>query len=185
MNVAGLLLAWLPGRLQEFLVRMALGASGARVLRQILLETLIWAIAGSAVGLVIANRFLALFGAVGVSSALPYDFEPSIDGRVIVTTAILLLVSVCATAIGPSVLAVRRSKDLTPRRASAAGVFGGRVTVALQVALSIVRAALCRRRPAGRVPAPRRAGAAGWRRPAAGDGDLAPGNLPVRRFEKP
>ena len=138
MNVAGLLLAWLPGRRQEFLVRMALGASGARVLRQILLETLIWAIAGSAVGLVIANRFLALFGAVGVSSALPYDFEPSIDGRVIVTTAILLLVSVCATAIGPSVLAVRRSKDLTPRRASAAGVFGGRVTVALQVALSIV-----------------------------------------------
>jgi len=48
-------------------------------------------IAGSAVGLVIANRFLALFGAVGVSSALPYDFEPSIDGRVIVMTAILLL----------------------------------------------------------------------------------------------
>jgi len=138
INVASLLLAWLPGRRQEFLVRMALGATNARVLRQILLETLIWAIAGSAAGLVIANWFLQLFGAVGVSTALPYDFEPSIDSRVIATAAALLLVSVCATAIGPCVVVMRRSRDFVPRRASSTGLVGTRVTVALQVALSVV-----------------------------------------------
>jgi len=91
-----------------------------------------------AAGLAIATWFVRLFGAVGVSTALPYDFEPRVDGRVIFTTAALLLVSVGATAVGPCVLAVHRSKDLVPRRAWVLGGLGRRITVALQVALSIV-----------------------------------------------
>ncbi len=138
INVASLLLAWLPSRRQEFLVRMALGASTGRVVRQLLLETLLWATAGMAAGLAIATWFVHLFGAVGVSTALPYDFEPRVDGRVIFTTAALLLVSVGATAIGPCVFAVLRSKDLIPRRASATSGLGRRITLAIQVALSIV-----------------------------------------------
>ena len=119
-------------------MRMALGATTTRVVRQLLLETLLWATAGMAAGLAIATWFVRLFGAVGVSTALPYDFEPSVDGRVVFTTAALLLVSVGATAAGPCVLAVHRSKDLVPRRAWALGGLGRRITIALQVALSIV-----------------------------------------------
>jgi putative ABC transport system permease protein len=138
INVASLLLAWLPARRQEFLVRMALGATTTRVVRQLLLETLLWATAGMAAGLAIATWFVRLFGAVGVSTALPYEFEPRVDGRVIFTAAALLLVSVVATAVGPCVLAVHRSRDLVPRRAWASGGLGHRITTALQVALSIV-----------------------------------------------
>jgi predicted permease len=138
INVASLLLGWLPSRRQEFLVRMALGATTTRVVRQLLLETLLWATAGMAAGLAIATWFVHLFGAVGVSTALPYEFEPSVDGRVIFTTALLLLSSVGATAVGPCVLAVHRSKDLVPRRAWATGGSARRITVAVQVALSIV-----------------------------------------------
>jgi putative ABC transport system permease protein len=138
INVASLLLAWLPSRRQEFLVRTALGASTSRLVRQLLLEILIWASAGMAAGLAIATWFVHLFGAVGVSTTLPYDFEPRVDGRVIFTTAALLLVSVGVTAVGPCLLTVLRSKDLTPRRASATGGLGRRITIAMQVALSVV-----------------------------------------------
>jgi putative ABC transport system permease protein len=138
INVASLLLAWLPSRRQEFLVRMALGATTARLVRQLLLEIVIWATAGMAAGLVIATWFVRLFGAVGVSTTLPYDFEPRVDGRVIFMTAAVLLVSVGATAIGPCLLAVLRSKDLIPRRDWATGGLGRRTTVAMQVALSVI-----------------------------------------------
>jgi putative ABC transport system permease protein len=138
INVASLLLVWLPSRRQEFLVRMALGATTSQVVRQLLLETSLWASAGMLAGLAIATSFVQLFGAVGVSTAVPFDFDPKVDARVIVTTAALLIVSVGATAVGPCVLAVHRSKDLVPRRAWATGGFGRQVTVAMQVALSIV-----------------------------------------------
>jgi predicted permease len=138
INVAGLLLAWLPTRRQEFLVRMALGATTTRVVRQLLLETLLWAIAGMTAGLAIATWFVQLFGAVGVSTALPYDFEPRVDGRVIFTTAAVLLVSAAVTAVGPCVLAVLRSKDLRPRRVGTSAGLGSRITASVQVALSIV-----------------------------------------------
>ena len=138
INVASLLLAWLPSRRQEFLVRMALGATTLQVARQLLLETTFWASAGMAAGLAIATSFVHLFGAVGVSTALPFDFDPKIDGRVVFATAALLLVSVGITAVGPCVLAVHRSRDLVPRRAGITGGLGRRITVAIQVALSIV-----------------------------------------------
>jgi len=138
MNVASLLFAWLPTRRQEFLVRLALGASQGRVLRQLLLETLLWAAAGMAGGLVVAKSFLGLFGAVGISAALPYDFKPSVNGRVVAASAALLLIGVGVAGLAPCVLAVRRSRELVPRRAWKSGGLARRITVGTQVALSIV-----------------------------------------------
>jgi predicted permease len=138
INVAGLLLAWLPTRRQEFLVRIAVGASTTRIVRQLLTEAVLWASAGTAGGLALAAWFVQLFGAVGVSTPLPYDFQPRVDGRVLLATAALLLVSVAVTALGPCVIAVHRSRDLVPRRASTTGGLARRITVAVQVALSIV-----------------------------------------------
>jgi hypothetical protein len=58
INVASLLIAWLPSRRQEFVTRLALGATTARVLRQLVLETLVWATAGMVAGLAIATSFV-------------------------------------------------------------------------------------------------------------------------------
>jgi len=138
INIASLLLGWLPSRRQELLTRLAVGATPTRVLRQLLLETLVWATVGMAAGLAIATSFVHVFGAVGVSTTVPYDFEPSVNGRVIVATAALLLIGVGVTAIGPCALAVSRSRDLVPRRAWATGGLGRRITIGVQVALSIV-----------------------------------------------
>jgi predicted permease len=138
INVASLLVAWLPTRRQEFVVRLALGATTAAVVRQLLIETLMWAAAGTAGGLAIASSFVHLFGAVGVSTALPFDFDPRIDVRVLLATAAMLLASVVAAALAPCVFVVRRSTDLVPRRASTAGGPTRQATVLVQVALSIV-----------------------------------------------
>jgi len=119
-------------------VRMAVGADIATVVRQLLRETLVWAGAGAAGGLAIATWFVHLFGAAGVSTALPYDFDPRVDLRVIVAAASLLLVSVLATALIPCLLAVRHARDLVPKRTWTGGGLERQVTVAVQVALSIV-----------------------------------------------
>ena len=139
INVASLLVAWLPMRRQEFMTRMALGATTAAVVRQLLTETLMWATAGTAAGLAVASSFVHLFGAVGVSTApVPFDFDPRIDVRVLLATAAMLLASVIAAALAPCLFVVRRSADLVPRRASMAGSHIRGATVLVQVALSIV-----------------------------------------------
>jgi putative ABC transport system permease protein len=138
INIASLLLAWLVTRRQEFLVRTAVGATAARIIRQLLTETLFWAVGGTIGGLVIATLFVRTFGHIAVSTTLPYDFEPSIDGRAIVATAVLLIVSVAAAALTPCILAVHRSTELVPRRTWTTGALGHRIAIAVQVALSIV-----------------------------------------------
>jgi ABC-type antimicrobial peptide transport system permease subunit len=138
INVASLLLAWLSARRHEFLVRMAVGASMTRVVRQIVLETLLWAGAGTIAGLAIATWFVELFGTVGVSTALAFDFEPRVDVRVVLATSAMLIIGVALTAIAPAVLAVQRARDLVPRRAAPSARLGRPAVVAVQVALSTV-----------------------------------------------
>ena len=137
INIAGLLLAWLPTRRREFLVRMALGAPVARVVRQLLVETLIWGAAGMAGGLVLALWFVRLFGAVGISSAFDYDFVSEPRRPWHPATTLLLVVIIGVAAIVPSVVSVRRAR---PRAASRAGhrILGHRVAIVVQVALSVL-----------------------------------------------
>ena len=138
VNVVGLLLAWLRNRRQEFMLRVALGASTGRVVRQLLTETLTWAAGGMAGGVLLAVAFVQLFGAVGLSPAFEYDFEPRIDVRVVVAMSLLLAVLVAATTLLPALSSGRRATEIAPRRASSIGTRGQQLAIALQVALSLV-----------------------------------------------
>src|SRR6185369_11805251 len=84
-NVANLLLANAASRSKEIAVRAALGASRARVMRQLLTESAIPALTGGALGLL-----LAVVGVAAITRLLPQDFprlrEISMDWRVLAFT---------------------------------------------------------------------------------------------------
>ncbi len=81
-NVAGLLLARANGRRPEMALRTALGASRSRVIRQLLVESLLLAFAGGAVG-ILASFALLRAGLHFVPSDLPRLYNIAIDGRVL------------------------------------------------------------------------------------------------------
>jgi predicted permease len=91
-NVANLLLARSTGRMREFAIRTALGASRARMIRQILTESIVLALGGGALGLLVAAW--GTQAAVRVlPDALPRAEEVHLDGRVLLFTFTVSLVA--------------------------------------------------------------------------------------------
>jgi len=80
-NVAGLLLTRSIGRQREFTVRAALGAGRVRVLRQLLTESLLLALAGGVAGMAIASSGIWMVKAFGPRN-LPRLQETSVDSHV-------------------------------------------------------------------------------------------------------
>jgi putative ABC transport system permease protein len=100
-NVANLLLAGAAARQKEMAIRTALGASRWRVMRQLLTESTILALAGGALGL-----FLALWGVALMTKLLPGDFprltEISMDWRVLGFTLSVSVVTGILFGLAPA-----------------------------------------------------------------------------------
>ncbi|HEY6329653.1 MAG TPA: ABC transporter permease [Blastocatellia bacterium] len=82
VNVANLLLARASGRQKEIAIRAALGARSARLVRQLLTESVLLGILGGAAGLLIAAGALNLIRVINPGNVPRLD-EISIDGRVL------------------------------------------------------------------------------------------------------
>ncbi|MBV9404467.1 MAG: ABC transporter permease [Acidobacteriaceae bacterium] len=79
-NVANLLLVRADARQQELAIRAALGAGWWRIVRELLLESILLGLIGGALGLVLAGEALHVLKAIGPGT-LPRLNEISIDGR--------------------------------------------------------------------------------------------------------
>jgi predicted permease len=142
-NVASLLLARATVRRRELTVRMALGAGRARLMRQLLTESLVLAGVGSALGLAVAEglRKILLYLA---PPGIPRRQEATLDGTVLAFAAMTGLLTGVAFGLWPAWDAAR-IELVEGLKESARGAVGARsggrvrmVLVVAQVALSLV-----------------------------------------------
>jgi putative ABC transport system permease protein len=142
-NVANLLLVRAAGRQKEVAVRTALGASRARLVRQLLSESIVLALAGGALGLTLAEGGLKLLPAFG-QEAIPQLHPIRLDVRVLAFALITALITGILFGLAPAVesgkLDLLSSLQEGPR-SSVAGFRSGSVRnllVVAQVGLAVV-----------------------------------------------
>jgi hypothetical protein len=140
-NVAAIVAARGAERAGEMAVRGALGASRAQLIRQLLAENVLLAIAGGIAGLLIGEWTLDLVVALA-PAGLPRLDEIALDGRVILVSAAATLVVGLIVGVAP---ACRSSRVDLRSNLAAAGfgrvserAHGQRLLVAAQTAMAVV-----------------------------------------------
>jgi putative ABC transport system permease protein len=85
-NVANLLLAQTIGRQREMAVRLALGATRIRILRQMILESVILALGGGMLGILLSLWATQALSSFRLPAPVPLDLTLSVDWRVLAYT---------------------------------------------------------------------------------------------------
>jgi putative ABC transport system permease protein len=134
-NVANLLISRAAARSREVGIRTAMGASGIRVVRQFLTESLILSFAGAGLGLVIAFAGIRLFNNAIAPTDPPFWIDIGLDGGVLLfVLAITALSSVLAGAIPAWQAARANVADVLKDESRGASSFRlGRISRALVV----------------------------------------------------
>jgi putative ABC transport system permease protein len=121
-NVANLLLVRASERHQEIGVRMALGASGGRLARQLLTESVLLALAGCVAGLLLAP--LALEGLIALSATtLPRTMDASIPGVALALMFAVSLATGILFGLAPA-LEARQPRNWTSMKTARSGEGG-------------------------------------------------------------
>ena len=143
-NLANLLLARATAREREFAVRLAIGAGRARIVRQLLTESLLLSAAGTVVGLALAfltDRVLLRIY-LPADAAAEFVVSPIPDGRVLAFVVGAMVLTSLVFGLLPAVRGSRTEITLSLKDRSSALSAGGislrRMLVGIQVALSLL-----------------------------------------------
>jgi macrolide transport system ATP-binding/permease protein len=141
-NVANLMLSRGRARAREISVRLAIGASRYRLIRELMAESLLIALAGGALGLFIAGGALQVFSAFEVPGDAPVRLAFELDTRVLIFTLIVSVISAILFGLFPAFQATRadltsalKAGDLIHSRKR---FFGRYALVTVQIAGSLV-----------------------------------------------
>jgi putative ABC transport system permease protein len=141
VNVTNLLLARGAQRRGEFAMRAALGAGRSRLVRQVLTESLLLAVLGGALGMVVAQGGIQALVALS-PAGLPRVGEIGFDGRVfafsLVTTTLIGLMVGLIPALQASRTNLHGGVQESSRRTAGGHQLARRTLVVLEVALALV-----------------------------------------------
>ena len=141
VNVANLLLTRAAGRQKELTIRTALGAGRGRIVRQLLTESLLLALVGGTLGLLLAYWGVELLLTLAPAN-LPRISEVTLDGRVLLFTAGTTLLTGLLFGLLPAWQAARPQLNDTlkegGRNATTGREFTRGTLVVLEVASALV-----------------------------------------------
>ena len=111
-NVANMMLARAADRRKEIAVRLAMGASRARLIRQLLTESVMIAASAAAPALLLSIWLMHLLSKIRMPLPIPISFDLTPDWRALLFTLAVTLVTGIAFGLAPALQATRT--DLTP-----------------------------------------------------------------------
>ncbi|HLX00358.1 MAG TPA: ABC transporter permease [Candidatus Acidoferrales bacterium] len=141
-NVANLLLARATSRTREIAIRLSLGASRARVARQLLTESIIVALLGGALGFAVASWSLRFITAIN-GKDMPRFGEINLDWRVLIFTLGLSFFSALLFGMAPVLGGIKLDLSTSLKKGASISAHGARhgsssTLVVLQFALAMV-----------------------------------------------
>ena len=141
-NVASLLLARASARQRELAVRLAIGASRGRIIRQLLMESLLLSAIGAAFGVVMATFLGRLLVAILAGGSMPLEFDLSPSWNVLGFTTVIAVATGVLFGVAP---ALHATSAVSPSNTLQSGARVARprsrllrTLVSTQVALSLV-----------------------------------------------
>lgn len=147
-NVANLLLARGAARVKEIAIRMAIGAGRGVLIRQLLTESLVLALLGGAAGVGVGYAGVRFLQRIPLPSDYPLDLGIRMDGRLLLFSLALSIVTGIVFGLLPALRATRMDLNTTMKAsdqgpAQRAGLWRGRlagrnILVSVQLALSVV-----------------------------------------------
>jgi putative ABC transport system permease protein len=140
-NVSNLLLSRAGARQKEMAVRAALGASRPRLIRQLLTESLLIAVAGGVLGVALAFGCLRAILAVVPPNTIPDESEISLNIQVLLFTVLVSAMTSILFGLAPA-LHTSAGDLANPLREAGRGLQGGARQALLRKALVVAEVAL-------------------------------------------
>ncbi len=101
-NVMNILLSRARARSREIAVRLAIGAGRGRLVRQLLTESLVIAVCGGGLGILVAAAGVNLFGQIRIPADIPIVIDVRLDPRVLLFTILASVASALVFGLAPA-----------------------------------------------------------------------------------